>query len=130
MPGPHVQIKMYVPEYTYSVDFYWDLGPSNMGSYLNEFSRCLKKVETELAGKANLRTTPPFYFLRCPGCRSQILTNRDPGSSLSCQRCSHSFEVEPFAEDPLARALMLKIWGQLGVSDPGAWKHLFGPDLK
>ena len=112
LSGPHLQVRIYVPESAFSVDYYWPAAIDESPDFLPRFSRVLANARVNMKGQAEFRTTPPLYFTRCPGCSMWILTNRDPGAKIECQNCKQAFATEPGCSDNLVlRAMLLQVWG-------------------
>ena len=101
MAIPYTQIRMYMPEGTFSVDFY--LEPEDE-RYLEKFLANFENARKAMQGKAAFRATP-FYFTRCSNCQCTILTNRDRGYRIVCQRCKHEGTTSPLA-DPRLKPLL------------------------
>jgi tetratricopeptide (TPR) repeat protein len=82
---PFFTVRFYMPENTFSCDFYDDLdSPAYVEHFLESWNRFRRDPAVSL--HAEPRPTP-LYFHVCPNCRVSILTNRDTGAGLQCRQC-------------------------------------------
>jgi tetratricopeptide (TPR) repeat protein len=84
---PFFTIRFYLPENTFSCDFYDDIdSPAYVEHFLESWNRFRR--DPAMSHGAEPRPTP-FYFHVCPSCCVSILTNRDAGAGLQCGQCNH-----------------------------------------
>jgi tetratricopeptide (TPR) repeat protein len=89
MKNAHLQSRFYADGRSYSLDFYFDVSNPQ---YIDHFRNAVVQFKRELEYKSALNgykelRPVPFYFTQCPNCREIILTNREEGFKLDCQRC-------------------------------------------
>lgn len=115
MDAPHLQFRLYADNRTYSVDYYDNVEDTQYADYFHEhFLQLIRKLEYDFGpnNQKELRATP-FYFTQCTHCQVIILTNREVGYKLDCQRCQQRHQTTPFDFEGSA-VLIDKIHQKLG----------------
>jgi hypothetical protein len=75
MEGARLNVKLYMPEGSFSLDFFSDLdldNPDSITKYLQRFFGSVQQAQQQLSSVARFRTVPPFYFTLCPRCKIYI----------------------------------------------------------
>jgi tetratricopeptide (TPR) repeat protein len=108
---PFFNVRFYVPENRYSVDYYGMLdSPEFVDEFLQSWN--LFKRDHAISNNAEARETP-FYFSQCPNCSVVMLTNRDAGSVMACRQCDTKATTRSIETDR-TRELIQLIEARLG----------------
>lgn len=87
------------PDGLWTLDHYQ---PVTDGDVVNEFAVSYREVLASLSLRMTGRvSSSPFVLVRCPQCRSDILTNRALGKRFVCRRCDGTVNRSGFDRDSI-----------------------------
>lgn len=113
--GTYLNTKVYIPENTFSHDFYKLTDRPGYAeaciASIRQFAAHSTGSELFVQAEARVR---PYAFWRCQACSFAILTNRDPGESLLCRMCDAKHPVV-FTEEPNLDVLAKEVNASLGL---------------
>ena len=110
-PFRHLQLRRAATGFVY-MDVY---EPFDAPDFIDTVLRERRRAWIQAAMMAGQLAQTAFFLLRCPKCAVELASNRAPGSSLRCQRCSASYPVTPL-RDAAAETLMSGLNQALGVT--------------
>jgi hypothetical protein len=109
--APFMNFRLY-DFHDYTIDFYQS---AEVPGYVDSLLAELRRVswDPRLVQGSSLRGSA-FYFTKCPGCRTHVLTNRDLGKHIVCRLCEAEWYAQPI-DEPGLQQIVERVSEALGI---------------